>query len=94
MCDNGKSALESFEEQGADLLITDYMMPEMDGAELVEALRARDVTIPILLLSAVNRIPLTLRCDEQVRFLPKPFDIDQLEAAINTTFAPLLSVGK
>jgi CheY-like chemotaxis protein len=39
------------EEQGCDLVITDYKMSPMDGLELIRILRERGVTIPIILLS-------------------------------------------
>lgn len=90
--DNGAKALEIYQRQGADLLITDYMMPDLDGAELVAALRAQGATLPILLISAANRLPLELYCDPQLRFLPKPFDLDQIEAAILALVAPLAAM--
>jgi DNA-binding NtrC family response regulator len=89
---DGATALAIYDRRGADLLITDYMMPELDGAELVVALRARGATLPILMISAVQRLPLALYCDEQLRFLSKPFDIDQIEAAILAMTAPLAAM--
>ena len=50
-CTNGVEALRAFEGQGADLLLTDFHMPQMDGPALIHALRARHVAIPIIGLS-------------------------------------------
>ena len=40
MCKNGKEAVERVQENGYDLIITDMMMPEMDGFEFMEFLRS------------------------------------------------------
>ena len=50
-CSNGAEALEKLDEN-IDLILTDHNMPEMDGLELAEAVRATGSNIPILLLSS------------------------------------------
>lgn len=53
LCENGKKALEQFSQLEPDMLITDLMMPEMDGTQLVQHIRqSLQSTIPILVLSA------------------------------------------
>ena len=49
-CSSGQEALESVED--VDLILTDYGMPDMDGLELTEALRARGSRVPVVLLSS------------------------------------------
>jgi CheY-like chemotaxis protein len=51
---NGKEALELLDTRSVDLLVTDINMPEMDGVELVRAVRAQhDATkLPILIITA------------------------------------------
>ncbi|HEX4911320.1 MAG TPA: response regulator [Permianibacter sp.] len=51
---DGKHAITCFNEQLFDLVVTDYNMPEMDGRELVEAIRARSdgAYIPILMVTS------------------------------------------
>ena len=51
---NGRDALESVRQQVPDLILSDVMMPELDGFELLRELRAQPETktIPIILLSA------------------------------------------
>jgi len=46
-----KQALSLFRKQPFDLVITDYKMPEMNGIELIAALREKDPALPIILLS-------------------------------------------
>lgn len=49
---NGKEALDAMDEEYYDLIISDIMMPEMDGYELVRSLRSAGNTIPILMITA------------------------------------------
>ncbi len=49
---NGKRALQAYKKSGADLMISNYKMPVMNGPDLVRTLRARGVTIPIVMTSA------------------------------------------
>lgn len=49
---NGQEALEILEEQQVDLIISDIMMPLMDGFELVESLREANFNLPILMVTA------------------------------------------
>jgi two-component system chemotaxis response regulator CheY len=53
--ENGKDALSKIDDDGLpDAVVTDWNMPEMDGAELARALRNRDdmKTVPILMISS------------------------------------------
>ncbi|MCP5105601.1 MAG: response regulator [bacterium] len=47
--ENGKDALEKFGE--ADIILTDWNMPEMDGLEFVKRVRQTNTTIPILMVT-------------------------------------------
>lgn len=49
---HGKEALEKIGEKAPDLIVTDLQMPEMNGLELVEAVRARYPKIPVVLVTA------------------------------------------
>ena len=50
-CINGKEAFEAFDPELFDLVVTDLMMPEMDGHELTRAIRASGATTPIVALT-------------------------------------------
>lgn len=49
---NGQQALDILENQFIDLIISDIMMPVMDGYELVRSLREADIQIPVLMITA------------------------------------------
>ena len=53
---DGQEALDYIEDNVVDLLITDVMMPRIDGFELVKILRQRQYEFPILMLTAKDTI--------------------------------------
>lgn len=84
--DDGQEALEIVEEYHPDLIVTDIVMPRMNGYELVRQVRQKPVfrLLPVILLTA--RIKTQERilgyqsgCD---LYLPKPFELEELAAAI------------
>ncbi len=48
----GKEALESLRQQTPDVVLTDLLMPEMDGLELVRAIRVQYPLVPVILMTA------------------------------------------
>jgi DNA-binding response OmpR family regulator len=50
--ENGEAAMELLDNQHIDLIISDIMMPHMDGYELTKALREADFNMPILMVTA------------------------------------------
>lgn len=70
-----------------DVLLTDYMMPELDGSELIKKVRENRLTqgIPIIIMSAVistKEISHLLKSGATY-FLPKPFSMEQLQEYLN-----------
>ena len=53
---DGEEALNTLEHEHIDLIISDIMMPGIDGYELTKSLRDINSTIPILMISAKNQI--------------------------------------
>lgn len=49
--DNGKSGLKAFLENTPDLVITDIIMPEMEGISFIKELRSHDKSIPIIAMT-------------------------------------------
>jgi CheY-like chemotaxis protein len=71
---DGLQALEMLEQHGIDLVLSDVKMPRLDGASLVQRLRARGDTIPVVLMSAVYaEVDLPGVC-----FLRKPVNCEHL----------------
>jgi signal transduction histidine kinase/ligand-binding sensor domain-containing protein/DNA-binding response OmpR family regulator len=83
---NGKSGIEAARSEIPDLVLCDVMMPEMDGYQLCEILKADDLTshVPIILLTAKADIAsrkqgLQAGADD---FVAKPFDLEELRIRI------------
>jgi two-component system, OmpR family, response regulator VicR len=85
---NGESGYVVARALHPAIILTDYMMPQMNGEQLVQALQGQHATrdIPVVLMSSTRPSKAELRC---VPFLPKPFDIDDvLDIVESTTSAP------
>ncbi|MDR3600068.1 MAG: response regulator [Desulfosporosinus sp.] len=52
---NGRAGIEGFLNHGADIILVDYHMPEIDGLETVRLIREQDQQIPILVLTVDER---------------------------------------
>jgi DNA-binding response OmpR family regulator len=81
---DGRAALQVFREAGADLVVLDLMLPEMDGFEVLKALRQVDTQVPILILTArgeeVDKVTgLRLGADD---YVTKPFGLLELLARV------------
>ncbi len=73
--------LEEFEP---DVLVTDVILPDGNGLDLVPEIIARRPGLPVIVLSAQNTLATAVRATEQGAFeyLPKPFDLDELCQAV------------
>ena len=71
-------------------LVIDYRMPDIDGLELVELLRARQVALPAILISGRVNNQLRLRAERLgvIRVLEKPLSDAALVESIHLAFAP------
>ena len=87
--ENGEAALELIEGgTKPDLVISDVMMPLMDGPTLARALRRHDPNIPILFMSGYAEEQLRRSIDlDNVAFLPKPFSVQQIAEAARDVLA-------
>lgn len=81
---DGEAALDLLERKPIDVMVTDVMMPRLDGRELTEQLRDAGYTFPILMLTALETLP-----DKKKGFragaddyLVKPVDLEELELRI------------
>ncbi len=76
---DGLEGLELFAGERPDLIVTDYMMPRMDGTALIARLRADGETLPIIMASAVASRQMAAAQDLAVNaFLMKPYRDSQL----------------
>lgn len=84
--DEGAAGIEAACSGRFDLVITDRMLPQLDGLDIVRALRASGSKTPVIVLSALDSV------DERVQglragsddYLGKPFAIDELVARVES----------
>jgi two-component system response regulator AtoC len=85
---SGEAALASLD--GVDAVLTDFGMPGMNGLQLLEAIRARDSTLPVVLVTAQGSEKLAVRAMKEgaYDYLTKPHDVDEvgytLQRAVET----------
>src|ERR1700757_3347558 len=77
---NGRAAQECVRRQTPDLVLSDMIMPEMDGIKLLDWLRNHDPEVPVIMVTAIHDISTAL---EAIRrgaydYILKPFEKDQL----------------
>ena len=85
---DGSAALALMREKPFDLVLLDIMMPEMDGYQVLEEMKAdtdlRD--LPVIMISAVEEMDSVVRCIElgAADYLTKPFNPTLLKARVDT----------
>lgn len=81
----GEEGLERFAAMDkVDLILSDVVMPTMDGPAMVRAMRAKRPDLPVLFMSgyAEEQLRQSINIDD-VSFLPKPFSVAQLTEAVS-----------
>ena len=87
---NGVEAIDVLEKSGrpVDLVVSDVVMPEMDGPTLARELRKRNPALKIIFVSGYAQDAFQHLPDPgEYEFLPKPFTLKQLVAAVKETLA-------
>lgn len=86
---NGRKALDILNAQPVDLVITDFMMPVMNGLELATAIRDRDGRrMPIILMSGAQAEIARGRRDLFTEVFDKPFVIERVVAKVKALIGP------
>ena len=88
---DGRVALGLVATSPPDLLITDVMMPGLDGWALLAQVRERTPDLPVIVISAIERREARQRevfITDQTVFLRKPFDFETLLAIVHRLVAP------
>ncbi len=83
-CGSGAAALVTLAARGADVVVTDWKMPQMDGIELLRRLQAQQPGLPVILLTAHGSVPNAVAAMREGAFdyVTKPFDNDELRALV------------
>lgn len=88
---NGIEAIDVLERSNGqvDLVVSDVVMPEMDGPTLARELRSRNPELKIIFVSGYAEDAFQKHLPEhgQFAFLPKPFSLKELVAVVKETLA-------
>lgn len=91
LAEDGRQTLELLRAEPFDVVLLDIMMPNLNGYEVLEAVRVDDhlMHIPIIMISAVDDPESIARCIRlgAVDYLPKPFDPTILQARLGASLA-------
>lgn len=94
LAENGVQGEEQVAMEKPDLVITDMMMPEEDGMELLMHMRKQRPTLPIIAISggmrdyAYNPLPVAQKLGASFTFL-KPLDVNEVLRAVQTILEPI-----
>lgn len=84
--DGGEEALEVLEDEDykVDLIISDVVMPEMDGPTMLKVIRDKMPNLKIIFVSgyAEESVRRDIEDDQSVDFLPKPYSLDQINSKV------------
>ncbi|HEV2289744.1 MAG TPA: HD domain-containing phosphohydrolase [Candidatus Acidoferrales bacterium] len=82
---DGFQAIQKINKDSHDLVLSDIVMPQMDGMRLLRQVRTQDVDVPVIMVTAMHDISIAL---EAIRagaydYILKPFEKDQLYHSVN-----------
>ncbi len=81
---DGEALLELIEKQGGDLVITDVLMPGLDGLDVMARIRGMRPDLPVIVISAHGTLSTVVEATRGGAFdyLAKPFDLERLTALV------------
>ncbi|MGO9713662.1 MAG: EAL domain-containing protein [Polyangiaceae bacterium] len=85
LANDGQQAIELVKLSEYDTIVSDIGMPAMDGLELLKAVRAHDLDVPVVLVTGDPALATAMRALEYgaFRYLPKPFDLEMLTSVVD-----------
>jgi len=83
---NGNEALDVLQSGGISMVITDMRMPNMSGLELLEAVKEKYPSLPVVLISgySVNQVNSQMSAVKPDGFLGKPLMMSEVEKMLNS----------
>jgi DNA-binding NtrC family response regulator len=84
VCSDGREALAAFERRAADLVVSDIMMPNMEGLELLGELHRRVPGLPVILVTRFGNIPAAVAAmrDGAFDYVTKPVEVFELQTRV------------
>ena len=82
----GTAGIAAFRARGADVVLTDLVLPDVDGIEVMKQIRALDAgRTPVILMTAYGSVDSSVRAmkDGAYDYLQKPLDVDDLQAKLD-----------
>lgn len=80
---DGRSAIEHVRDNSYSVIVLDLMLPEVNGFEVLDYIRATGIRAPVAVVSAVSNQALTrLDLDLVKLVISKPFDVDEFTKAV------------
>jgi DNA-binding response OmpR family regulator len=98
LTENGRQALEKLQDESFDIVLLDVQMPEMEGYQVLEQMKAHPPLreIPVIMISAVEELESVVRCIElgAQDYLSKPFNPVLLRARLTACLKRKQLLGK
>lgn len=86
---SGAEAIKRIEANPFDLIILDYLMPEMNGMAVLQSVRDTRPDVKVIMVTGLDKMETQTRARDLGVFdyLPKPFEPDQLKRAVERALA-------
>ena len=82
--ENGREALAQLREAPFDVIVSDIVMPELDGIQLLRAIRERDPDVPVVLVTGAPDVDTAMQAVRlgALLYLTKPVDLEEIKHAV------------
>jgi two-component system sensor histidine kinase/response regulator len=84
--ETGEIALEIIEKSGVDIVLLDNKLPGMDGIEVLEHIKNKDLDLAVMMITSYASLELAVKATNNgaFNFVPKPFTPQELKAAVES----------
>ena len=88
LAENGKEACDKILQESYQLVLTDIIMPKMDGLQLLDWIRERDKGLPVIMITAYADVDSAVRAMKKgaYDYVKKPMDLEELAQIISKVF--------
>jgi len=85
MATNGHEALTLIDTEPIDLIFLDIKMPEISGTEVLKRIRAKGITVPVVIMTAFATVKNAVDCTKlgALTYLQKPFTTDKIKIILD-----------